>query len=1134
MASTDPIYYRLWNGFTGLFTGDAPAIDYEKKSTAFSPALDNSWKYWKSHFTIKIGNARYVIDPSQNNQIVSEGMAFGLLMAIQQNDKQLFDELLSGISKMEGNGLPAWRAYIEGEKIVIRSDADRVSASDADQDITYALVQANSIWGKQEYRIKAQQYLDRLWDGDVQYDGHSAVLKPSEDWGGATGSTGTAFNGSYVSAFMYEAFEEFDSNASHHWKKLMENSISLREAVIAAKQLRGQNTPKQAYSEIPDWVAIAWPTTSESAEIYTHPTRRSTMGLDAIRTLWRIALDASELKDVSARDKCIKLARKMIDAVQDKDIPKDIVLVDPHTGAKVTNTEIALAAYAALAYAATLPLSKDIPESAQAQYAVRCKELTDKLLKISKPGGTFNIGSDAAVDNKYYEQTSSWIAARIIGNGFGRFAATIFSDSENAPGKQGQALRALHRSGHLVHTEYIPLLGGHGAFVDSSERAELDLMKRLVWLYDEGNILQNIGIRTASSERTMGYRLLAAEEAAGLTFNMEAIKQYQLILESSPASSDSDTCQKATEEIFGVIEAAKLSANFAVELFRGILKKNPNNPFVQLGLAQALASTYNHENYPEALVILDKVKAAGDGSRIAVSKAFSLRATIFLRLAEFSRATRESQRAESLLFGAIENVNSAISTCKDARLQLAFKYQKAEILFKAFALTGNDSKLQEAKRTYALVLSDKNIASIPDLQTKAFLGYSSILRTEDAPESLDEALKMISKQLFLKVSKIKKAYEDPEVIQLSAEKIRILRAQKANPSSELMATLAKLPSGRLRTSFERIVYFLDRGEIEKARKDAEQFASLLDALSAPQYIASKLLDNPTISSLKEIEREIRYKILPEISENPGKLNELKAPLTAKIQALPNSFKYNQEYLALVQNNELESLAENIERLEELNSLLVIFKKKGGTFKQHLQALMPALKIMTILKDATKPSNILLARKEAVEAAGQCENLLKEKPLDGKYFGALRELFEEGVRVLADNGARAQAIGLLLEFVGEGYVPNSRPGTLQDGMLGALRNKEIRGGILPAGAKGKFFEVLADMYSYERNTQQATKYYRLSLDLPPQSTNIEKETQELKALYKDNPFVFGIISKLVSIKYDNLTASTVLKRIRGEE
>jgi endo-1,4-beta-D-glucanase Y len=1071
----------------GLST-DRPNIEYSIKTTDMTEPLNKSWKYWKTSFTQPLADGSlFVTDPSENNRIVSEGMAYGLLMAVQNNDREIFDRLARGLTKMEGRGMPAWRAFIENGELVVRSDSEWSSASDADQDIAFAFIQAYSLWGKSSCQQIAQSYLDRFWDGNVQYDGNSAILKPSEDWGGSTASSGVIYNVSYPSLVMLEAFDSFDANPNHKWKKLMSDTLILREKIISAGELRTgveETIAKKPYSEIPDWVEVSW-TPEGGISLYISSGRSYKTGYDAIRTLWRIALDAELLKDPNARKRTIELARKMMDA-----IPEDIAIFDEN-GAEQKDTEIALAAYTALAYAAS---DKRYPE------------LKEKLKKIQREDGSFSSGRDDQAPKRYYVQSTAWICGQILDGVFGRFVRDRFKDN---PGKTIQELKEKHRPGYLLHTEYVPELGGHGLMVDPSERAELDLMKKIIYLYDESH----------GSSDTLAVRISAARELKGQLHLDEAINQYMLILGKSPLRA-------AQTELDGTLSESGLPPEHAVSLYRKMLESNANNPYVKLGLAMWLVETYNPFHHAEALRIAEDLTKIKEGA----AGAYFIIARIKMQQANNLAAIEKMDESRSRMLEALAAVTSGLGFEKDPELNADLYFLKGEIEHKS-------NLLNNAIDSFKHLLSPK--ISDPKFRIKALIALCSCYRDTKEPNNLTLALSLIDGELQFH----KRKKSDPDYIRLKTERLRILRDQHPDPKSitavvmtDFTDIINESPSGRLITAFERVLYFLGKGETLKAKKDAQQLLDLGKMIKNPADLEKSIIPDAEIAELKAIEKYIRTELLPKRQEITPDM------LIKRIEKLASG--HRAELLALAENNHYEDIAEKIERLEELNTLLREYRDKiaaGKNLDKQVGILEMAGKILDALDKDQGIKSREKAETIAKKAVEKCKKMLHEKTLTPKWFEEFLEFYREAVWILNSTGNRAGAVSLLKELLNDSYFDTTlinNPNDLLFKALRALRDPEVRGGINSiiggrADIRANLFMTLGQLFAIDQNPRDALRAYRQSLGFSPDAPNQETEEKEYNDILKSKPESAKTLGYMANIADEN-RSQMIHRVLRGEQ
>ncbi|HXX66224.1 MAG TPA: glycosyl hydrolase family 8 [Polyangiaceae bacterium] len=102
------------------------------------------------------GTAR-VQDPLNSNRTVSEGIGYGLLAAVYMSDQTTFNELW-GYEKqhLDGNGLMNWEIDDEG------NTEGTGSATDADEDMAWALLMADKQWPGNGYAAAGQTIAGKL------------------------------------------------------------------------------------------------------------------------------------------------------------------------------------------------------------------------------------------------------------------------------------------------------------------------------------------------------------------------------------------------------------------------------------------------------------------------------------------------------------------------------------------------------------------------------------------------------------------------------------------------------------------------------------------------------------------------------------------------------------------------------------------------------------------------------------------------------------------------------------------------------------------------------------------------------------------------------------------------------------
>jgi endo-1,4-beta-D-glucanase Y len=206
-------------------------------------------------------------DPRYPNDTVSEGIAYGMLIGVYMNDRPMFDALWSyAKSKRDGNGFMNWRID-QGGNVVQPGGG----ATDADEDMAWALLMADKQWTGGPYLGEATTLINAIWDKEVDQGGGN-VLKPGGNFGGA-GLT----NPSYFAPSYYRQFAKV--TPSHNWMAVVESSYTILGKASGS------------FGLVPNWTnsngtGVNGP--NNDAMVDPH------FGYDACRTPWRIALDYCE------------------------------------------------------------------------------------------------------------------------------------------------------------------------------------------------------------------------------------------------------------------------------------------------------------------------------------------------------------------------------------------------------------------------------------------------------------------------------------------------------------------------------------------------------------------------------------------------------------------------------------------------------------------------------------------------------------------------------------------------------------------------------------------------------------------------------------------------------------------------
>lgn len=235
-------------------------------------------------------NLGLVFDPGIGYQAVSEGVGYGMLMAVMVDDQPTFDLIYDTAHVIlldTETDLFHWRVDNRGQ---ITGEG---SATDADQDIVMALIFAQALVDRDEwephpdrpYDQRARELLDAIWRFDVVDDRY---VKPGDRFGG---DGREIINLSYFSPVWYRLYDEFEGGT--RWTGLIDKGY---ESLFA--------TDGAALGLAPDWSTVDGRPAYDYCDRTGRPRDlcRYDMFYDAIRVPWRIGLDCLWFNEPRACD----------------------------------------------------------------------------------------------------------------------------------------------------------------------------------------------------------------------------------------------------------------------------------------------------------------------------------------------------------------------------------------------------------------------------------------------------------------------------------------------------------------------------------------------------------------------------------------------------------------------------------------------------------------------------------------------------------------------------------------------------------------------------------------------------------------------------------------------------------------
>jgi endo-1,4-beta-D-glucanase Y len=214
-----------------------------------------------------------VLDPDTT---VSEGIAYGLIIAVYMADQTLFDELWKYEQMyLDDNGLMDWYISADGTKRLGVG-----GATDADEDMALALLMADKQWGgrgtlDKTYLQNATEQIAKIWNHEI-VDGK--LVAAGDHFGDAWNNV----NISYFAPAYYRLFKSVNVSGAD-WDAVIK---TVYDTIDIALNVANGN---QGNGLVPAWCAshdtVCAPNPGE------YPTGTANYQYDSCRTPFRIAMD---------------------------------------------------------------------------------------------------------------------------------------------------------------------------------------------------------------------------------------------------------------------------------------------------------------------------------------------------------------------------------------------------------------------------------------------------------------------------------------------------------------------------------------------------------------------------------------------------------------------------------------------------------------------------------------------------------------------------------------------------------------------------------------------------------------------------------------------------------------------------
>ena len=249
-----------------------------KETLAERELLERLWQDYKKRY---VDDAGFVLD-RQQQRITSEGQSYALLRAAWMRDQATFDRVLAWTEAhlKRPDGLYSWLFSPTAQHVL-----DANTATDADQDIAYALVIAAQAFKAPRYLERARELVKAVRTAASitwREHGQPRWFPTAGNWA----NNERLVNLSYFLPYAYPEFDKLDPEGQ--WLAVVNAGYDLLARLFATE---GVLLP-------PDFMIV-----DEAGQVRLLPDSHPLSGhfsFDAMRIYWRIAMDYVTTRNVRA------------------------------------------------------------------------------------------------------------------------------------------------------------------------------------------------------------------------------------------------------------------------------------------------------------------------------------------------------------------------------------------------------------------------------------------------------------------------------------------------------------------------------------------------------------------------------------------------------------------------------------------------------------------------------------------------------------------------------------------------------------------------------------------------------------------------------------------------------------------
>lgn len=223
---------------------------------------------------------------------VSEGISYGMMISLMMGDQPSFDAFFRYADRWSNeNGLMCWYVAADGSRALGTG-----GASDADEDIAWALALAAQKWGgsgslDRSYEELARRQIKRIYEYEVDHGKWPDMFLPGDEWRGQN-----VFNPSYFAPYQYRLFGELTGDVAG-WMRVVDRGYEIIDRCL------NDDSGNRHNGLVPAWC------TFDGQPVEAFPGAETNYQTDSARFPFRMALDFALYQDPRAKAHLDRLCR---------------------------------------------------------------------------------------------------------------------------------------------------------------------------------------------------------------------------------------------------------------------------------------------------------------------------------------------------------------------------------------------------------------------------------------------------------------------------------------------------------------------------------------------------------------------------------------------------------------------------------------------------------------------------------------------------------------------------------------------------------------------------------------------------------------------------------------------------------